>query len=328
MDSFGPIIVRVANSALQQLHHHDAVSRPVPVLQSDNHTNHNNNHNNNNNHDHVDGLDEYDNNETLGFFPWLQRILLAMLVSTVLVLMALATYGVFYISVMPALRVEEPLFFDYTCGSDRRPIGIIDLPKQPTTTVDSTTGTENCSASGHASNECESNLADTTGQSKSNSASSHTTTTTTTTTASSTSSTSCYPTARVDVLSRQSSWVAHHPDLEPPLLKKVLAARQEYFMELKVQLPETEVNRLTGIFVVQTDIASHNGTLLASAVRSIRMPHESVWISVARKLTCLLPLLVGAFTETKIVTIPALRHYKESKVLPLVSGYSDKGQTA
>ena len=259
MNSVGPIIVRVANSALERFHDYrrDGYVYNGQEFQES-----------------FQGENPNGSNETFGFLRWLQRILYTIFLGMVLLLLSLATYGLFFISVMPSPRTAEPLYFDYTCQ--------LSSHTSTTTFDDGSCPTEPSSRSNKA----------------------------------------CMPLATVDIFSKHSSWESYHPDLLPPPKHHVLTPRKPYFLEIGLQLPETDTNRRVGMFGVETQLWTQNKTLLAKSVRSVRMPHESLWIAIVRKQLFLVPLLVGAMTESKSITVPAFRHYRESKLVPLVSRLS------
>jgi hypothetical protein len=129
------------------------------------------------------------------------------------------------------------------------------------------------------------------------------------------------PWAAVDFFSKHTQWEAYHNDVIPkPLTEtKILKEDKAYFFEVALELPESQVNRRTGMFMVLVDLQSSNGTMLASSIRAARLPHESMWISTVRKSIWLIPIILGAAHETRTVVIPSFRHFKESSDLPLVS---------
>lgn len=130
----------------------------------------------------------------------------------------------------------------------------------------------------------------------------------------------CSPVANVDLFARQSSWQSHHPDVVPKPLSKqqILKAWQHYLIEVSLVMPESQVNMDSGMFAVSVDLQSSNKTMLATSIRSLRIPHESSWIGFVRKSICLIPLLLGALTESKTVVVEPFRHYVESSDYPLV----------
>lgn len=246
MDSVGPLILRAANSALESYH-------SAPEYQY--------------NHQ-FQGRFHEARETVVGLIPWLQRILTALFFAGCVVSVSLATYGLFYMAVMPAPHAAEPLFFDYSCS------------QRPTVADSCAKEDETCSPSIPP----------------------------------------CHPSATVDILAKHSSWEAHFPELLPEFQPgtHTLIPRKRYFLEVVLELPETDVNRQIGMFGVQVVLQTGNRTKLATSVRSTRLPYESFWISLIRKQICIIPLMVGALSEARTVILPAFRHYIESKTLPLV----------
>jgi hypothetical protein len=191
----------------------------------------------------------------LGLIPWLQKILYAAFIASVLLLTSICTYGAFYLMVMPSTHASEHLYFDYTCGSTTRGEDM-----------------------------------------------------------------ACTPVASVDLFSKHAPWEAFHPGVSPSLRSedRILVARQPYFLEVLLHLPESDTNRNAGIFGVHVQLRARNGAALASSVRSARLPHESDWVGVVRKMILIVPLLVGATTEHRTIVVPSYRHFVESQDLPLV----------
>ena len=128
------------------------------------------------------------------------------------------------------------------------------------------------------------------------------------------------PIASVDIFSNHAPWIAHIPEVS--LLRtsedRVLVARQAYFLEVVLHLPESETNRNAGMFGVQVELQTTNTTPLASSVRSAKLPYESKWIGVLRKIILIIPLLMGAVMERRTIVVPSYRHFIESSDAPLV----------
>ena len=124
-----------------------------------------------------------------------------------------------------------------------------------------------------------------------------------------------------------------HADLIPPTVTKdrILQPKQQYYIEVHVTLPESQHNQQMGMFGLAVDLISHsdqNGTsvLLASSVRPSRLPYESAWLQVVRKMVWIVPFVLGGAEESRVVRIQAFRHIVESQDYPLVSGPSTCGE--
>lgn len=128
------------------------------------------------------------------------------------------------------------------------------------------------------------------------------------------------PYAINDLFSRHDQWVAHHPDIvpHPKAEERVLPRRVPHYIEVLLDLPESEQNQNMGMFGVLVELESSNRTVLASSLRWTRFPHESRWISIIRKGFCIVPLMLGALQESRRVLVPSFRFFVESEALPLV----------
>jgi len=159
------------------------------------------------------------------------------------------------------------------------------------------------------------------------------------------------PVAVVDLFSNHNSWQHYHPDIvpQPKREKRVLKRGAPHYIEIALDLPESNTNReKIGIFSVVVDLQSSSfgissktkkkiyddtattktrtrtattatmgRKLLASSTRTTRMPHESFWISVVRKVICIIPHVLGAIPESRRVVVPSYRFFVESDEFPL-----------
>lgn len=128
------------------------------------------------------------------------------------------------------------------------------------------------------------------------------------------------PWAVVDFFSKHSQWEGYNDESIPAPLtsNRVLKPGNMYQVEVSLNLPESEINIMSGVFSVIVEILSADGTMLASSIRSTRIPHETGWVSTIRKGVLLVPLLVGAAKETQTVEVPSFRYFVENEDTPLV----------
>jgi hypothetical protein len=128
------------------------------------------------------------------------------------------------------------------------------------------------------------------------------------------------PWAVADLFSKHSQWEAFHSECIPKPLtdSRVLKPGNAYYLEVTLDLPESEINLMRGVFGVLVEIQSHDGTMLATSLRSSRIPHETAWVSTVRKVVMLIPLLIGASQESRRIQVPSFRHFVESPEMPLV----------
>jgi len=89
----------------------------------------------------------------------------------------------------------------------------------------------------------------------------------------------------------------------------ILLPDQRYFFELTLTLPESEINKQLGVFMLTVDLRSSDQLMLASSKQSSMLPFESNMIAVFRKLSLLFPLSAGLLAETRTITLLAFDNY-------------------
>ena len=223
-----------------------------------------------------------------GILPFLGRLLKRLLFSILIFTASVVSYGCFYVAVMPNYSVVAPLYFDYT-GTPAPPQSLQyhhhHLPRRRK-------GLGSELVDHHHLTVVQSLPS---------------------------------PWAQVDLFARHSSWETGHifgyDEVVPhtTTLDRLLIPRQAYFVEVVLQLPETELNQQqAGMFGVTVELKTVNGTGLALSRRATRFPHQSAWIRRLQKILLLAPLLVGALEESRSVYIPSFRHFVESQEHPVV----------
>lgn len=220
----------------------------------------------------------------VGLWPILKKFLILWTIGLSILLSSIGFYGLFYFGIQPGKAASEPLFFDYS-GIAKHPAPTTVCSNETTTKTADLLAQDSCI---HTFPTVELRGA---------------------------------PWAAVDFFSKHIQWEAYHDDVVPkPLTEtRILRAGAAYFFEIALDLPESQVNQRSGIFMVHVDLQSSNGTKLASSIRAARLPHESTWISHVRKSIWLIPMILGASHETRTVVVPSFRHFKESLLMPLVS---------
>ena len=203
----------------------------------------------------------------IGIVPFLKKSFIVLVMATMMLLSSLATYGLFYLTVMPGLRVVEPLYFDYS-GTSRHPA--------PICTQEDVNNCPQLVPEG--------------------------------------------PWAVADLFSKHTQWDPFRSDVTPKPLtdKRILNEGKAYNLEVHLDLPESEINRMSGMFGVLVELQSSQGEKLAVSTRAARLPHESLWLSTIRKCIWLVPLMIGAAEESRRVIVPSFRHFVESSDMPLV----------
>lgn len=220
---------------------------------------------------------EYYVPETGGLFPFLGRVIKFTVIVTGLLFLSAITYLVFYSWIMPNQYASETLYFDYT-QSCAAPVSKR-APRPPTksSVPFALTQSRRSDHSGSA------------------------------------------PWAWVDLFAKHSSWTAYDEHIlpQPRAREHLLDPHQAYYIEAVVVLPDSSINQNAGMFGIEVELYSVNGTSLAVSRRSVRYPHTSVWIAVIGKLLTLIPILIGAVEETRSLTVASFRHFVESPTAPL-----------
>lgn len=234
-----------------------------------------------------------------GIIPWLLRALKLCAIWFTLLISSVAIYGLFYWAVMPGSYASRPLFFDYT-GTVAYPHRNATLTTLPT--IDNHSRDKKNGEIVTPSSLC-------------------------TATPTSKKSVVYEPWASVDLFAIEQaiSWgETTYKDLIPPptIQNRILQPKQAFYVEVHLTLPESATNQQIGMFGVACDLVSHpdrDGTVvqLASSVRPARLPFESDWLAVARKLFWIIPLVLGGMEESRVIVITSFRHMLESKSYPL-----------
>lgn len=89
----------------------------------------------------------------------------------------------------------------------------------------------------------------------------------------------------------------------------ILASGQRYFFEVTLTLPESEINKQLGVFMVRVDLKSSDRSLLASSKQHSMLPFESTMVALFRKFMMILPLASGLLSETRSIHLLCFDKY-------------------
>ena len=103
-----------------------------------------------------------------------------------------------------------------------------------------------------------------------------------------------------------------HNKVEAGSVNPILSQGQRYFVDVVLTLPESEVNKKLGVFMLTVDLRSRDGILLARSKQSSLFPYESRLVGLARKLIMLLPLVSGIIEETKTISLLCFDNYMDT----------------
>jgi hypothetical protein len=269
-----------------------------------------------------------------GFLEWLVHIVYWLMQLLCLLLLSGLSYGIFYERSMPAPHVVKELHFDYTVMARHNPTTTMtmEVTNDAANSADAMRRVDSYNPYAIFIPSFQHHRRDTTNPLLLPTA-----------------------TATVDLWARHDgSWNALQESVVglPVSTNTKLTPNQAYSMEIILHLPESNANKNAGMFGVITDLyantkeetttkesdttsstpskkqgdykqrrnskaSSLTPLLLANSRRSGRFPHQSGWIAVISKMLCIVPLLLGAWQETRTVRILAFRHYTEQALHPL-----------
>lgn len=229
----------------------------------------------------------------------IKRVLYVSFVSTAILILSVATYGVIYNFSMPRLAIRSPIYFDYNFVPERHLSGAYGRY------------IENQAAQFCTSESDDNEI----GVQEETRQCAHPTTK---------DDRQAPPTAVVDLSMQHTQWHAYHEQVLPVKYEDtsgvhVIKPNRRHFLDLALTLPESDLNRQLGMMMVEVDLIASDGTLLASSGRPTMLPHESTLIGVARKIVLMGPILIGAVAEARTVVLETFDSYVESPELPLAA---------
>lgn len=95
--------------------------------------------------------------------------------------------------------------------------------------------------------------------------------------------------------------------------RPILDPGQRYFFDIILTLPESEINKQLGTFMINVDLKSADRTLLARSRQHSQLPFESTLVSLFRKTILIVPLASGLLSETKTIRLMAFDHFVDMK---------------
>ena len=123
----------------------------------------------------------------------------------------------------------------------------------------------------------------------------------------------CSPMAQIDFLEEHTQWFPLSLDVAPVRSEsRLLQPGSRYYIDISLVLPESEVNKNLGVFMVQSDLYADNGSKLATSFRPSILPYQGKLVGIVRKLFLLVPLLLGAIPEARHIELSIFDNYVES----------------
>ena len=198
-----------------------------------------------------------------------------ILIGCCLVLSSCVSYIIIYCMVMPTVLVQKPLYFDYSCAcSSYSRLGRVSM--------------NDGSCLSDVKNNDNSQFNQMTAS-------------------------VCHPIAQVDFLEEHTQWLPLSSDVAPIRLgSRLLKPRSRYYIDISLTLPESDVNRNHGMFMVQADLFADNETKLATSFRSSMLPYQGTISGILRKCLLAVPLLIGAIPEARRIDLNAYDYFTES----------------
>lgn len=229
----------------------------------------------------------------------IKRVVYVSFVSTAILTLSVATYGVIYNLSMPRLAIRSPIYFDYNFVPQRHLSGAYGRYIKNQKVQFCNIETDDNEVGGQeGARQC-----------------AHPTTK---------DARPAPPTAVVDLSMQHTQWHAYHEQVLPAKYEDtsgvhVIKPKRRHFVDLALTLPESGLNRQLGMMMVEVDLIASDGTLLASSGRPTMLPHESAIIGVARKIVLMGPILIGAVAEARTVVLELFDSFVESPELPLAA---------
>jgi len=219
-------------------------------------------------------------NYFIGVIPFIKRILYIACMFFLFLSSSIMNYALFYNMVMPAHYAREPIYFDYNYRPHCHVLRDVEM--------------DSCSV--EEGQRCsEQPTYGTCDDSK------------------------AIPTATIHLLSEHTQWSAHIEDVAPPSSSRgqILKSRSRNFLHVSLLLPESDINKNLGMFMLEVDLLDNEGLLLARSTRSAMLPYESRLINTVKKLCLLVPLVLGAIPEARRILVKSFDHYIENRQKPL-----------
>ncbi len=187
---------------------------------------------------------------------------------------------------MRGLEVKShPIFFDYSPGDYHMPRGIVDLlssRRAPWVYIDSTIDSLDRNKNSMVSETCENFVCNRNGTS------------------------SC--THDGEFLNNNNTTINEDKKTHN---NAILTKGQQYFVEVALTLPESEINHQLGIFMVTVHLQSRDGFTLATSKQATMLPYESKIVTSFRKISLILPFASGLLSETKTIYLLCFDKYSD-----------------
>nr|XP_026484015.1 seipin [Vanessa tameamea] len=101
----------------------------------------------------------------------------------------------------------------------------------------------------------------------------------------------------------------------------MLMSSQPYRIKLLLEVPESQINKDLGMFMVCAQMRASGGVLVSSSCRSAMLRHRSKLHQIMRTLVYA-PLLISGFNEEKqIIQVELFSDFEDDQTLPVTDAY-------
>jgi len=101
----------------------------------------------------------------------------------------------------------------------------------------------------------------------------------------------------------------------------LLSQGQQYVIEVTLELPESDVNRKAGIFMVQVLLYSHNAEVVQQAARSAMLEYRSFLLQTMDTLLFAPLYLLGSDKQQQSVRVELFTRYQDDTYKPALGAY-------
>ncbi|XP_028162882.1 seipin isoform X4 [Ostrinia furnacalis] len=117
--------------------------------------------------------------------------------------------------------------------------------------------------------------------------------------------------------------ICSFPSAHVQLTKRshMLMAAQPYRIKLILEMPETQINKDLGMFMVCTQMRAKGGVLVSSSCRSAMLRHRSILHQIMRTVTMAPLLLSGVNEEKQQLQVELFSEFEDDQSLPVTDAY-------
>ena len=126
------------------------------------------------------------------------------------------------------------------------------------------------------------------------------------------------PSAKVNFHSKRTQWESYNEISQKKEIVSLLQPKSKYYIDVLLHIPESNVNKNIGIFMVHVTLYSNNAPL-GTSKRSAMVPYESYVVFHIRRTSLFVLFLLGIIQEYSNVIVHSFDNFMERIDYPLVS---------